>query len=318
MADDGGSSGMLRSRTGTVPPGDVRKCLVAMAEDPNSPWVKAFRQRFDYLNNHTLGNLILTTLESTAGSFTEAIALCERLLGARGRVLPSTLSSVEMSGITQDGKLIHGQSALCASKTALTQVSLVGEAAAAYMPACQAIEAADLVVLGPGSLFTSIIAALLAPGILTAVFRSNAAVAYVAPITDSQGETWGLAAHELTEALLAHGLRGRLDYVIANSAARPAAAQPGAVTAVFNAIGPEAALMPAKGSGYPSAQAMQSAGGERRMLAIGPEDEERVTQLGCVLVCRALSESDSPQKHSVAALARVFMEVMRECRSRQR
>ncbi|MDR1712606.1 MAG: 2-phospho-L-lactate transferase CofD family protein, partial [Coriobacteriales bacterium] len=113
MADDGGSSGLLRERCGMVPPGDIRKCLVAMAAEPDTAWTQAFRQRLAWLNDHTLGNLILATLTDVTDSFPQAIALCEQLLGARGHVYPSTLESVQLMGRTLDGRTLSGQAAIC-------------------------------------------------------------------------------------------------------------------------------------------------------------------------------------------------------------
>lgn len=235
VADDGGSSGLLRTHTGQVPPGDLRKCLVALASDQQNPWVKAFRKRFEYANDHTLGNLMLTALQETTGSLRESIALCEELLQAQGHVYPATMESVLLLGTTQDGQKMVGQSTICNSETALAQVALSPADAVANPDATRAIEQADIIVLGPGSLFTSIIPNILISGIHEAIQRSAAALVFVCPVADIQGETWGLDAAELIEALEKHGLANRLDYVIANEQAVPK--QSGNITGYFAAIG---------------------------------------------------------------------------------
>lgn len=234
VADDGGSSGLLRSHTGQVPPGDLRKCLVALAANQQSPWVKAFRTRFEYANDHALGNLVLTALQEATGSLAQSLELCEELLQTRGHVYPASLESVLLTGITQDGQKLVGQSTLCKSETALAEVMLEPADTPANPAAVQAIEHADLVVFGPGSLFTSIIPNLLIPDICRALQRSKAATVFVCPLSDVQGETWGLDAAELTEALFAHGLRGCLDYVLVNK--QESLKESGNITGYFAAL----------------------------------------------------------------------------------
>jgi uncharacterized cofD-like protein len=308
MADDGGSSGLLRGHTGRVPPGDVRKCLTAMAADDDAPWVKAFAQRFDFLNNHTLGNLILTALEGSAGSFQAAIELCERLLETRGHVYPSTLASVVLSGTTRDGRRLSGQKSICASHTALARVSLTPHDPDAYGPAVEALREADLIVLGPGSLFTSIIPNLLVPGILRAIYDSKALVVYVCNLGDMQGETWGLDAAELVEALLAHGLRGMLDVVIVHRDADAKSA--GRMTGMFKAVDPATAAA-ITGAHKPLEPSI-------RRVAFDTGIGARINEMGPVLVSKDLADPLRPTWHSVEALAEALEGVVRACRSRRR
>ena len=108
MADDGGSTGILREEAHVTPPGDVRKCLAAFAANPEDPLTKAFKYRFDFARNHTLGNLMLSALENATGSFPEAIKICGQLLGARGHVYPSTLNNVTLCAETRDGRILRG------------------------------------------------------------------------------------------------------------------------------------------------------------------------------------------------------------------
>ena len=221
MADDGGSTGILRDQAGVTAPGDIRKCITAMAADADDPFTKAFKVRFGFAENHTLGNLMLSALEVTSGSFPEAIAICENLLGAQGHVYPSTLGRVSLVAKTRDGRTLLGQAVASHSRTALSRVALESdEPIIAYGPACQVIREADLVVLGPGSLFTSIIPNLLVPGIVDAIRASQGTVVFVCSLADVQGETRGLHVGEHYEALCAHGMRGMVDYMLAPAGPR--------------------------------------------------------------------------------------------------
>lgn len=304
VADDGGSSGLLRMHTGRVPPGDLRKCLVALARDQKSPWVRAFKERFEYANDHTLGNLVLTALQETTDSLTESIALCEQLLDTVGHVHPASLECVLLMGVTQDGQRIVGQSRLCKSETALADVALDPKDPQANPAAAKAIEEADLLVFGPGSLFTSIIPNTLIPGINAAVRRSAAATVFVCPLTDTQGETWGLDAAELTEALLAHGLDGRLDYVLINR--QEAVQGSGNVTSVFSAISPEA----------PSASFTDK--GSRavtRPLVLGDASITRIREHGVKVLVRRMNDQHNPSWHGAEELGRAFASIIADSKS---
>ena len=220
MADDGGSTGILRDKAGATAPGDIRKCITAMASDSDDPLTKAFKVRFGFANNHTLGNLMLSALEVTSGGFPQAIEICENLLGARGHVYPSTLNRVTLMAQTRDGRMLEGQAIANHSRTSLKKVALSSDdPIVAYRPAQAAIKNADLVILGPGSLFTSIIPNLIVPGIVEALRSSRASVAFVCSLADMQGETRGMRAIEHYEALLAHGAEGLVDFMIVHDPA---------------------------------------------------------------------------------------------------
>lgn len=214
MTDDGGSTGILREQANVTPPGDIRKCLGAFAADPRDPLTRAFRYRFEFAQHHTLGNLMLSALEDATGSFVEAISVCESLLHARGHVYPSTLDRVTLRAQTQNGEYIEGQSNASDASTALDRVWLDPlHSCNPYQPALDAIINADLVVLGPGSLFTSIIPNLLVPGVIDAIKSSRGKTIFVCSLADMQGETRGMCALEHVYALLFHGMEGLLDYV---------------------------------------------------------------------------------------------------------
>jgi uncharacterized cofD-like protein len=307
MADDGGSTGMLREHTGMVPPGDIRKCLVAMAKDPAGTWARAFKQRFSYVNDHTLGNLMLTALYEASGSFPEAIALCGQLLEARGMVYPSTLTSVKLTGVTRDGRKLSGQARICASDTALATVSLEPSRPQAYGPALEALRAADLIVLGPGSLFTSIIPNLLVPGVIDAIRARRGITVFLCSLADMQGETWGLNAAELVEALLDHGMRGLLDAVVIHQPSETR--RPGSVTASFTAVTAEMVA---------ASKATGSAAASVRRVLFTPALARRIEEQGPMLIIRDLVDPIRPTWHDVPVLSEVLEGVLEACPSQRR
>lgn len=322
MADDGGSTGILREEADVTPPGDVRKCIAAFARNPRDPLVRAFRYRFAVARDHALGNLMLAALEDAAGSFPEAIAICERLLDAQGHVYPSTLDHVTLSARTRDGRVLTGQAAACHSTAALERVELrcEGEGCRAYEPALDAIREADLIVLGPGSLFTSIIANLLVPGVVDAIRESRGRVLFVCSLADVQGETWGLTAREHVEALFDHGLEGLVDYVLVHSDAplRASGSSPDRLVAGLSlAEGDD-------GSAGGRSRAAAALGDARafsaapRRVEVSYEDVLAIQARGPVVIVRDLADAANPVWHAPLALREAFLGVMKLCRSRQR
>lgn len=315
MADDGGSTGILREEAHVTPPGDVRKCLAAFAADPDDPLTKAFKYRFDFARNHTLGNLILSALENATGSFPEAIKICGQLLGARGHVYPSTLNNVTLCARTLDGRVLRGQALASHSSTALEQVWLESpEECLPYMEAIRAIRQADLIVLGPGSLFTSIIPNLLVPGIVDAIAQSHAYTVFVCSLADQQGETWGLSAREHVEALLRHGMRDKLDYALIHSSGKPKKSR--FTTGAFEAIAGPASLESAMtemrdGKNLPARVKIRS-------VKITQEDIDAIQDQGPVVILRDMKDPLRPTWHDPSALADAFMGVFKLCRSQQR
>ncbi len=312
MADDGGSTGILREEAHVTAPGDVRKCIAAMAADPQDPLTRAFKYRFAFAHNHTLGNLMLSALEDATQSFPEAIAICERLLNARGHVYPSTLDAVTLIASTRDGRFIDGQAIASHSRTALEQVSLKAKGdIVPYQPALEAIRQADLMVLGPGSLFTSIIPNLLVPGVLDAIRESHGVTLFVCSLADMQGETWGLTAHEHVEALLDHGLRGLLDYVLIHTPVplRPSSSS----TDVFDVV---------MGS-EPKNSSTSGMGDEELSSSIRPvrvtyQDIQNIQSQGPVVIARDLVDAEHPTWHDPKALYDAFAGVLKLCRSRRK
>jgi uncharacterized cofD-like protein len=228
MADDGGSSGQLRKQLGMLPPGDVRNCLVAMAEDENGLEAQLFQYRFPEAEDghvgHALGNLFLAALTDITGSFPEAIATASTFLRARGAVLPSTLADVYLHGIDREGGAHSGQAILAQAPHALARVRLDPPSPPAYQPALEAVRAADVIVIGPGSLFTSLIPNFLVAGIAEAVRTSKAKRVYVCNVANMRGETHGLDAADHVTALAEHGLKDAVDVVLVHD---PRLAGPG-------------------------------------------------------------------------------------------
>ena len=229
VADDGGSSGRLRADYGVLPPGDLRKCLVALA-DPGSGWTHAFEYRFETgdLAGHALGNLVITGLAATTGDFEAALAEAARVLGATGRVLPATTEPVVLKATARapEGdrgygggiRAVEGQVAVAGTE-GITSVSLVPADARPPQAALDALERADQVVVGPGSLYTSVLAALVVPALREALAATKARKVYVCNLRAQVPEATGydVAAH--VEALRAHGVE--VDVVVTHPGALP-------------------------------------------------------------------------------------------------
>jgi len=221
VADDGGSSGRLRKQLGILPPGDIRNCLVALS-DPGSQLAEVFQYRIggtEDFRGHAIGNLIIAALTDIKGGFAEAVQEAGRLLGAHGRVLPSTLADVVLRGRDSTGHMVIGQANVAAAPGPIGAVSLTGGGTQGgdipgYGPAIDALREADVIVIGPGSLFTSIIPNFLVNGIAAAVAESDAIVLYVCNVASLPGETSGMDAADHVEALMEHGLAGLIDVTI--------------------------------------------------------------------------------------------------------
>jgi uncharacterized cofD-like protein len=281
MADDGGSSGVLRRELGMLPPGDVRNCLVAMAEDEDGLEARLFQYRFPDGGNghvgHALGNLMLAAAADITGSFPAAIDHASRYLRVRGRVLPSTLADVYLHGIDRAGGAHRGQAVLARAPHPLARVRLDPKAPAAYEPALEAIRSADLVVIGPGSLFTSIIPNFLVAGVADALRGSKATSVYVCNVANMRGETHGLDAADHVAALVEHGLRDAIDIAIVHD---PALAAP--------AVCDDGRVEP---------------------VAADSAIFERIEGLGSRVVAANLADPQDPVRHSRAALCGVLEEV---------
>lgn len=218
VTDSGRSSGRLRADLGVLPPGDIRNCLVALSGSERLLH-DLFQYRFENgsLEGMSFGNLFIAALAKITGSFEQAIREVSRVLAIEGRVLPATLADAHLCAELADGTVVRGEVAVRRpGKASLRRVFLDGGRVEAFDEAVEALESADLVVLGPGSLYTSVIANLLVPGIARAIRRSPARRVYVCNVMTQPGQTDGYAASDHVRATLDY-LDGALDAVIVNT-----------------------------------------------------------------------------------------------------
>ena len=223
VADDGGSSGRLRRELGVLPPGDIRNCIVALADD-EALLSRLFQYRFPNgkgLSGHSFGNLFLTALTGVTGDFYQAILTAEQILSVRGRILPATLQDVRLRGAGLSGKVYEGESAVGSSGEPMASLHLEPANAPAFSPAVDAVEDADLIVLGPGSLYTSILPNLLIPGIRNAARRSRGQVVLVMNLMTQPGETDRLDAVDHLKAVQTHVDTELVDWVLVNPSKPP-------------------------------------------------------------------------------------------------
>ena len=226
VADDGGSSGVLRSDLGMVAPGDIRNCVNALAEvDPVMGELLNFRFKDGSLKGHSLGNLFLAALNETSSSFDEAVKKFSRLAGVVGTVYPVTNEAVTLSAVLEDGTVIEGESNIGHhrdwQRTPIDKVYLTPANPKPVEGVIRAIEKADIIVLGPGSLYTSIIPNLLVDGVADAIKSSKAIKIYVCNIMSQGGETEGYSASDHLKAIERHSYEGIADVVITNNAIVP-------------------------------------------------------------------------------------------------
>jgi uncharacterized cofD-like protein len=220
VADDGGSSGRLRRVYQVLPPGDVRNCLIALSDgDPTMAAIFDFRfNGAGEMAGHSLGNLILTALSQLEGGFGPAVERGAEMLGIRGRVLPATLHDVTLQAQLTDGSWVDGESRIATAGRPIRRVRLQPEEARAAGRAPRLIEAADLIVLGPGSLYTSVIPPLLVRDIAAAVARSRARVVLVANLMTEPGETDGYSVADHLLAIRRHAAAVPIHDVLVNGA----------------------------------------------------------------------------------------------------
>jgi len=219
VTDDGGSSGRLTEQFGVLPPGDIRNCLVALA-DAEPIMTELFQYRFrgsEGLGGHSFGNLLIVAMTNITGDFERAIRETSKVLAIRGRVLPSTLDHVRLRAKMEDGSTIDGETAIAASPLRIRQMMLNPPNAQPLDEALQALREADVIVLGPGSVFTSIIPNLLVEGIADAIRRSHALRIYVCNVMTQPGETDGFTASDHVRAIEAHCPPRLFDYVLVNT-----------------------------------------------------------------------------------------------------
>jgi uncharacterized cofD-like protein len=225
VTDDGGSSGRLREELRILPPGDIRNCLVALAQvEPLMADLFQFRFGGDgALAGHSFGNLFLAALTGVTGSFLQAIRISGKVLAVQGTILPSTLESVTLGAELADGSIVRGESKLRERRGPVRRVFVEPDTVRALPEVLEAIDRADVIVLAPGSLFTSLLPNLLVGGVADAIRGAAALRIYVANLMTEPGETDSLSLADHLEALHAHAGRGLVDGVVAHGRAFPRA-----------------------------------------------------------------------------------------------
>ena len=220
VTDDGGSSGRLRREFDVLPPGDIRNCLVALSED-EALLSRLFQHRFQAglgLKGHSFGNLFLTALTQLMGDFPEAVKACSEVLKITGRIYPATAANVSLEAILEDGTRVTGETNISKSRRIIRTVRLRPRKVKPMADTLSAIAQADLITLGPGSLFTSVIPNLLVEGIAAAIRRSPALKAYVVNLMWQPGETVNFSASDHIRAIHRQAGGKLIDYAIVNVA----------------------------------------------------------------------------------------------------
>ncbi|MBY0373661.1 MAG: YvcK family protein [Bryobacteraceae bacterium] len=219
VTDDGGSSGRLRREFDILPPGDIRNCMVALSED-EALLSKLFQHRFTSgrgLKGHSFGNLFLTALTHLTGDFAQAVKVSSEVLAIAGRIFPSTASNVTIEADLADGSIVAGETKISRARLPIDRIRLNPAQAKPLPETLEAIAQADLITLGPGSLFTSVVPNLLVEGIPRAIRRSRARTAYFVNLMWQPWETMHFSAADHILALERHGRPGLLDWVIVNT-----------------------------------------------------------------------------------------------------
>lgn len=223
MSDDGGSTGVLREEFGTLPPGDIRRALVALSATDNKIVSELFNYRFKSkgsLSGHSLGNLLLTALEKITGSFDQAVKEAVKILNVQGQVIPVTLKPTSLYAELEDGKVIKGETNIDIPKhdgSEKIKSVFLKPSVSANPEALEAIKNADVVIIGPGDLYTSILPNLITKDIVRAISTTKAKVVYIVNIMTKYGETYGFKASNFISVVEDHLGKGVVDYCVINT-----------------------------------------------------------------------------------------------------
>lgn len=280
VGDDGGSSGRLREEFGVIPVGDIRACIVALA-DEEDVMEKLFNYRFargEGLKGHSLGNLLLLALTVVQGSFQDAVSNVDQILHMTGRVLPITMVPLTLKAKLEDGTELVGESNISEAEVPITSLTIEPRDAKPVQAVLKAIEQADAILLGPGSLYTSIIPNLCVEGVVEAIQASEAPVFYVCNVMTQPGETTDYSVGDHLEAIIEHSGPGMVSYVLADDG-----------KTVSDVTLADFIMMSSS----------------RVTL-----DKEKVTRLGAKLVTDALVAKDNPYRHDHERLAARAMKTL--------
>jgi len=219
VTDDGGSSGRLRREYRVLPPGDIRNCMVALSQD-EALLGRLFQYRFQEgrgLRGHSFGNLFLTALTHVTGDFAEAARVSGEVLAIRGRIFPTTLENVSLQAVMADGKVVLGETRIAKSGKKIRRLSLCPRRVRPLPEVLDAINQADLILIGPGSLYTSILPNLLVSGVAEAIEKSTATRVLVANLMTQPGETQGYSLADHVRVIYSHTRRKLFDWVVASN-----------------------------------------------------------------------------------------------------
>ena len=218
VSDDGGSSGRLRDELQILPPGDIRNCMVALSED-STLLARLFRYRFrgdGHLGGHSFGNLFLAALTEVTGDFVEAVRLSSEVLASKGRIYPATLNDVRLVAELEDGTEVRGETRITASRSPIRRLRLEPEQCLPLPEALAAIRNADLITVGPGSLYTSIVPNLLVARVAECIGKASAVKIFICNLMTQPGETDGYTARKHVEVMRKYAPEIHFDYVVAN------------------------------------------------------------------------------------------------------
>jgi uncharacterized cofD-like protein len=287
VSDDGGSSGRLRKELNMLPPGDIRNCIVALSED-EALLSKLFQHRFvkgSGLEGHSFGNLFLAALTSITRDFSEAVRLSSEILVTRGHIHPATTSNVELEALMEDGTRVRGETKITASKGRIKELFLVPPDVEPLAQTLDAIASADLITIGPGSLFTSLIPNLLVRGISKAIASSPATKVYVCNLMTQANESLGRSAADHIRALNGHAQARIFDYALLNQ------------TPISDQLKGKYALE-----------------GATQVLV----DQEAIEELGVVPVLGNYLDEREVARHATDRIARDLLELAMQARSHER
>jgi len=280
VSDDGGSSGRLREEFQVLPPGDIRNCIAALSED-ESLLLRLFEYRFagsGDLGGHSFGNLLLTALAGVTGDFCQAVTMVGEVLAIKGRIYPSTLASVHLEADLADGTTVRGETRISQSPHPIRRIRLEPEICEPVAEALDAIRSADMIVLGPGSLYTSIAPNLLVRGVADVIRESRGRKVYVCNLMTQPGETVGFSASRHARAVAEIAGPGLFDTVLLNSRIPPSS-----LVEKYHREGAE----------------------------VVPFDVDGFRDLGATIVSRDLMSATNLVRHDPAALAREILALAR-------
>jgi len=286
VTDDGGSSGRLRREFDVLPPGDIRNCMVALSED-GALLSELFQYRFKAghgLKGHSFGNLFLTALTHITGDFPDAVRSSAEVLKIAGRIFPSTAANVSLEAVLEDGRVLQGESRISRSSRRICRIRLLPNRVRPLKETLEAIECADLITFGPGSLFTSVIPNLLVSGIPKAIRQSRACKAYFVNLMTQPGETTNFSASDHVRAVDEHAGGKLFDSVVVSTSR----------------------IAPAVRRSY----------AEQNSVPI-ETDVAALEEMGLQVIGADLLQKARKVRHNPAAIARVAVELAAEARKRR-